>query len=193
MSNSSFWPIHITLSGAMLWDQNGPGINSNKEVLYIYQSYIDWSLATRCFNVISWFWSFYHSAEMQSLDFTAPAHWAANETEKCSYAYEKTHNIVPQSWIIECLRTYKIAKKVIMEETMKNGRVELKEGGKSYAEVKTKRGIFPGDALSPLLFVIPMTLLHHIPRKCTGKYKFTKSSERIIILMYIDHIKLFAT
>ena len=38
---------------------------------------------------------------------------------------------------------------------------------------------FKGDALSPLLFKIIMTLPNYIHRKCTGGYKFTKSQEKI--------------
>ena len=50
-----------------------------------------------------------------------------------------------------------------------NMRVELTTGGKSLAEVKILKGIFKGDALSPLLFVIAMTPFYHILRKCTGE------------------------
>ena len=44
---------------------------------------------------------------------------------------------------------YKIAHETInfIEKNMKNWRVELTAGGKSLAERKIQRGIFPGDAL----------------------------------------------
>ena len=45
---------------------------------------------------------------------------------------------------------------------MKNWRVELTAGGKSLAETKIQRGIFQGDALSPLLFIIALVPLNHI-------------------------------
>ena len=75
---------------------------------------------------------------------------------------------------------------------MKNWRVELTAGGKSLAETKTQRGIFQGDALSPLLFVIAMMPLNHILRKCTAGYKLSRSLEMVNYLMYMDDIKLFA-
>ena len=72
---------------------------------------------------------------------------------------------------------YKISDKVIkfIEETMKNWRVELTAGGKNFAEVKIQKGIFQGDALSSLLFVITIMSLNHILRKCSGGYKLTKA------------------
>ena len=52
--------------------------------------------------------------------------------------------MVPQSWIINCLKMYKISDEVInfIEKTMKTGRVELTSRGRSLAEVKTQKGIF---------------------------------------------------
>ena len=108
--------------------------------------------------------------------------------------YKKTYDMVPQSWIINFLKMYKISHEVInfIEKTMKTWRVELTAGGKSLAETKIQRGIFHGDALSPLLFIISMMPLNHILRKCTVGYKLSRSQEKINHLMYIDDIKLFA-
>ena len=108
--------------------------------------------------------------------------------------YKKAHDMVPQSWIINCLKTYKISHEVInfIEKNMKNWRIELTAGGKSLAETKTQIAIFQGDALSPLLFIIATMLLNHIPRKCTAGYKLSRSQEKINHLMYMDDIKLFA-
>ena len=84
--------------------------------------------------------------------------------------------MVLQSWIVNCLKMYKISDEVInfIEETMKTWRVELKTGGKRLAEAKIQRSIFQGDALSPSLFVIAMMPLNYIIRKCTVGYKVTK-------------------
>ena len=69
--------------------------------------------------------------------------------------------------------------------------MELTAGGRSLAETKIQRGIFQGDALSPLLFIITMMPLNHILRKCTAGFKLSRSQE-INHLMYMDDIKLFA-
>ena len=103
---------------------------------------------------------------------------------------KKAYDMVPQSWLINCLKMYKISDEVInfIERAMKTWRVELTAGGKSFAEAKIERGIFQGDALSPLIFIIAMMPLSRIPRKCTARYKL----EKIKHLMYMNDIKLFA-
>ena len=79
----------------------------------------------------------------------------------------RQYNMILQSWIIDCFKTYKISDKVInfTMETMKNWKVELTAGGNTLAEVKIQRCIFQGTALSSLLFVIVTMLLNHILRK----------------------------
>ena len=108
--------------------------------------------------------------------------------------YKKAYDTVLQSWIINCLKTYKISHKVIyvIEKTMKNWRGELTAGGRSFAETKIQRGIFQGDTLSLLLFIIAMMPLNHILIKCTAGYKLSRLQEKSNHLMYMDDIKLFA-
>ena len=108
--------------------------------------------------------------------------------------YKKAYDMVPKMWILHCLKMYKISHEVIklVEQTMKTCRVELTAGGRSIAETKIQRGIFKGDALSPLLFIIAMMPLNHILRKCAAGYKLSRSQEKINHLMNMDDIKLFA-
>ena len=102
---------------------------------------------------------------------------------------KKAYDMVPQSWIINCLKMYKISHEIInfIEKNMKNWRVELTAWGKNLAKKKIQR-----DALSPLLFIITMMPLNHILRKCTTEYKLRRSQEKINHLMYMDDIKLLA-
>ena len=89
---------------------------------------------------------------------------------------------------------YKISHEVInfIDKTMKTWRVELTVGGRRLAETNIQRGIFQGDALSPLLFIIAIMPLNRILRKCTVGYKLSRSQEKVSHLMYMDDIKLFA-
>ena len=108
--------------------------------------------------------------------------------------YKKAYDMLPQSWILHCLKMYKISHQVknFIEQTMKTWRVELTAGGRSIAETKIQRDIFQGDKLSPLLFIIAMMPLNHKLRKCTAGYKLSRSQEKTNHLMYMDDIKLFA-
>ena len=48
--------------------------------------------------------------------------------------YKKAYNMVPQSWILRCLKMYKIPDQVVqfIEKTMENWKVDLTAGGKTY-------------------------------------------------------------
>ena len=89
---------------------------------------------------------------------------------------------------------YKISDEIIkfIERTRERWWVELTAVGKNLTEVKIQRGIFQGDALSPLLFVVVMMPLNHILKKYATGYKLTKSQEKISHRMNMDDIKLFA-
>jgi len=78
--------------------------------------------------------------------------------------YRKAYDMVPHSWIEKCLDMFGIAVNVksFISESMKKWNTELNAGQTRLGNVKIKRGIFQGDSLSPLLFVltmIPLTLL----------------------------------
>ena len=66
---------------------------------------------------------------------------------------------------------------------MKNWRDELTAGGEGLAETKIQRGIFQGDALSPLLFINAMMPLNHLLRQCTAGEMLSRSQEKINHLM----------
>ena len=73
------------------------------------------------------------------------------------------YDVVPQSWIIDWLKMYKISDEVLkfIENTMENWRVGLTAVRNCLAEVKLQREVFYVDALLPLLFVIAMMILIH--------------------------------
>ena len=108
--------------------------------------------------------------------------------------YKKAYDMVPQRWIINFLKIYKISDKFInfIKKIMKIWRVELTAGGKRLDEAKIQSGKFQEDALTPLLFKIAMMPLNHIFKKCTVRCKLSKSQGKINDLIHMDDIKLFA-
>ena len=54
-----------------------------------------------------------------------------------------------------------------------------RENHENLAEAKIQKGIFSGDALLPLLFIMTMLPLNHILRKCNTGCKLTKSQGNI--------------
>ena len=124
--------------------------------------------------------------------------WEQDKTEKSSYDLDWLQKGIwygPTKLDTTLSKIYKISHEVInfIEQTMKTWRVELTAGGRSIAETKIQRGIFQGDALSPLLFIIVMMQLNHILRKCAASYKLSRSQEKFNHLLYMGDIKLLAT
>ena len=72
--------------------------------------------------------------------------------------YRKAYDFVSHSWILECLDTFGIAENIrkFLENSMKNWKLLLASNGLDLCEIDVNRGIFQGDSLSPLIFVICM-------------------------------------
>ena len=107
--------------------------------------------------------------------------------------YRKAYDMIPHSWLIECLTALKVNQNVrnLLSETMKSWRVEMMCKDEILGEVRIKRGIFQGDALSPFLFVISMIPLTSILRKAAPGYEFSSSKVKINHLLYMDDLKLY--
>ena len=73
---------------------------------------------------------------------------------------------------------------------MEKWKVMLCPGNSELGEIKIKRGIFQGDSLSPLVFVLALIPLSLILRKAKAAYEFSESKERINYLLFMDHLKL---
>ena len=108
--------------------------------------------------------------------------------------YRKAYDLVPHSWILECLTLFKIDERVrkFLQESMKSWKVNLECGTTSLGEVSINRGIFQGDSLSPLLFVMALIPLTIILRKSTPAYQFANNGEKINHLLFMDDLKLYA-
>ena len=68
----------------------------------------------------------------------------------------------------------------------------LCSGNSETGEVGIKRGIFQGDPLSPLVFVLALIPLSLILRKAKAAYEFLESKEKVNHLLYMDDLKLYS-
>ena len=107
--------------------------------------------------------------------------------------YKKAFNMIPHSWLIECLEIYGAEENTIrfLKNTMPNWKTILTSSGTRLAEVNIRRGIFQGDSLSPLLFIVAMIQMTGVLERMEVGYKLKKGGSRINNLMFMDDIKLF--
>ena len=98
------------------------------------------------------------------------------------------------SWIKECMQMFGIAENVrnLLENSMEQWKSLLTSNGEDLGEVDVKIGIFQGDSLSPLLFVLCMVPLSLIRRKVNAYYEWGKKEYKLNHLLYVDDLKLFA-
>ena len=98
--------------------------------------------------------------------------------------YKKAYDMVPHSWIIECLDLFGVAENIksLLVNSMEKWKVMLCSGHSELGEVKIKRGIFQGDSLSPLVFVLALIPLGLILRKVKAACEFLESKVKIFYL-----------
>ena len=103
---------------------------------------------------------------------------------------KKAYDMVPHSRIIECLALFGLAEKFknLLVNSMEKWKVMLCSGSWELGE-EIKRGIFQGDSLSPLMFVLALIPLSLILRKAKAAYEFSESKEKINLL-FMDDLKL---
>ena len=115
----------------------------------------------------------------------------------CYIDYQKAYDSVPHPWILETLRTYKINPIIIdfLEHAMSVWEIKLvlrhENGVLEVPNIKIKRGIFQGDTLSPLLFVIAINPLSYLLNKSGQGYSIDKV--RFSHMLYMDDIKTFSS
>uniref|UniRef100_A0A1X7T5E1 Reverse transcriptase domain-containing protein n=1 Tax=Amphimedon queenslandica TaxID=400682 RepID=A0A1X7T5E1_AMPQE len=107
--------------------------------------------------------------------------------------YKKAFDMVPQSWLLECLELVGCAGNVrrFIERSMCKWKCQLSARGEVLLDVVITRGIFQGDSLSPLLFVvclIPLSLVLHMGK---AGYELQDKIVKINHLLYMDDLKLF--
>ena len=101
--------------------------------------------------------------------------------------------MVPHSWILKCLEMVGAAKNIIstISNSMVNWKTVLTSGGAVLGQVDIKRGIFQGDSLSPLLFIVIMLPLTLVLRKMRAGYRLAKDMTPINHLLFMDDLKFY--
>ena len=107
---------------------------------------------------------------------------------------EQHYDMIPHSWIRKTLEMFGIADNVrnLMRESTQKWNTELTAGGRRLGNVRIRCGVFQGDSLSPLLFVIPMILLSLILWEVKIAYDLGKGNGKLNHLLFMDDSKLFA-
>ena len=107
--------------------------------------------------------------------------------------YKKAYDSVPHSWILKCLELFRFDDRVakFLQAAMKIWKTDLTINNMLIGECNIQRGIFQGDSLSPLLFVIAMIPLSRMLNKLRCGYQLEKDGQRISHLLYMDDLKLY--
>ena len=107
--------------------------------------------------------------------------------------YRKTYDMVPHSWKQKCMEMFGVAVNVrsFVNTSMKQWNTELTASNQRLENVKIRRGIFQGDSLSPLLFVLVMISLTLVLRQTKAFYELKKGGKKINHLLFMHDLKLF--
>ena len=108
--------------------------------------------------------------------------------------HKKAYDMVPHLWIIKCLDLFGVAENIksLLVNSIGKWKVILCSGNSGLCEVEIKRGIFQGDSLSPLVFVLVLIPLSLILRKAKAAYEFSESKEKINHLLLMYDLKLYS-
>lgn len=110
--------------------------------------------------------------------------------------YRKAYDSVPHDWILESMKRIGIPQKIIgvcksvMAKWTTNIILTTNRGEMVINDLKIRRGIFQGDALSPLMFCISLIPLSHLINLANIGYRLKGTQNLISHLLYMDDIKL---
>ena len=110
--------------------------------------------------------------------------------------FMKAYDSVPHPWILETLKTYKVSNVItnFLKHAMGMWQIKLilrhDSGMMEVPNIKIQRGIFQGDTLSPLLFIIAINPLSFLLNKSGMGYDM--DGVKFSHMIYMDDIKTFS-
>ena len=107
--------------------------------------------------------------------------------------YRKAYDMVPHSWIQKCMEMFGVAVNVgsFANISMKQWNTEVTASYQRLGNVKIRHGVFQGDSLYPLLFVLVMIPLTLVLRQTKACYELKKGGKKINHLLFKKkHISL---
>ena len=110
--------------------------------------------------------------------------------------YKKAYDKVPHSWILSCMSMCGISPTIInlFDTSFKQSSVDLMFGSVLLGRVRIKRGIFQGDSVSPLHFIISLLPLSFLLNQHSLGYPLdSKGGPTISHRLYMDDLKLYAS
>ena len=112
--------------------------------------------------------------------------------------YRKVFDSVPNSWLIQALKLTKVPQKVVKAiETLTNRwytilTINNRDESMTTEIIKFLKGIFQGDSLSVLLFIISLDPLSFMLKKTKGYIIGEKREINHTHNFFVDDLKLFA-
>ena len=94
---------------------------------------------------------------------------------------------------MKCLDMFQVADNIkeMIKNSMAKWNTELMVNGEKLGSVKIRRGIFQGDSLSPLLFVLALIPLTFVLRRVKAGYSLGKGRMSINHLLFMDDLKVY--
>ena len=107
--------------------------------------------------------------------------------------YKKAYDMIPHSWILKCLRMFGAAENMVLllERSMNQWQVELSAGWRTLGSKNVRRGIFQGDCLSPLLFVLALIPLSIVLRRVKAGYDLASRKGLLNNISFMADLKLY--
>ena len=109
--------------------------------------------------------------------------------------FRKAYDMMPHSWILKTLQLVGTATntKELLKRSMQSWRTVLFSWKNKLGKINIRRGLFQGDSLSSLLFVVALIPVTIIIRTLKQGYSFGKRKKRLNHLLLVDDLKLYGS